>query len=116
MIAAYSDFERLGTVSPFDVVPLAAAAGADVVMVDTGKKDGRSTFEFMDEAELSRFVAAGHAAGLGVALAGSLVFDDLDALRRIGPDIIGVRGMVCGGDRNAMLKEDLVHAAMAAIR
>ena len=51
VIAAYSDFERLGTVSPFDVVPLAAAAGADVVMVDTGRKDGRSTFEFMDEAE-----------------------------------------------------------------
>lgn len=116
VIAAYSDHERLDTISPFDVVPLAAAAGADVVMVDTGRKDGRSTFEFMDEVALSRFVTAGHAAGLAVALAGSLVFDDLAALRRISPDIIGVRGMVCGGDRTAMLKEDLVQRAMAAIR
>ena len=116
VIAAYSDFERLGTISPFDVVPLAAAAGADVVMVDTGKKDGRSTFEFMDEAALSRFVEAGHGAGLAVALAGSLVFDDLAALRRIDPDIIGVRGMVCGGDRTATLREDLVQQAMAALR
>jgi len=116
VIAAYSDFERLGTVSPFAVVPLAARAGADLVMVDTGKKDGRSTFEFMDEQTLTRFVALGHEAGLGVALAGSLVFDDLPALRRIAPEIIGVRGMVCGGDRTAMLQEELVHAAMAAIR
>ena len=116
VFAAYSDHERLGTISPFDVVPLAAEAGADVVMVDTGRKDGRSTFEFMDESALSRFVEAGRAAGLGVALAGSLVFDDLPSLRRIDPDIIGVRGMVCGGDRNAMLKEDLVQRAMAAIR
>ncbi len=116
VIAAYSDFERLGTVSPFAVIPLAAEAGADLVMVDTGKKDGRSTFEFMDEQTLTRFVALGHEAGLGVALAGSLVFDDLPALRRIAPEIIGVRGMVCGGDRTAMLKEELVHAAMAAIR
>lgn len=116
VFAAYSDFHRLGTVSPFAVIPMAAEAGADVVMVDTGRKDGRSTFEFMDEATLDRFVREGHAAGLAVALAGSLVFDDLPALRRIGPDIIGVRGMVCGGDRNAMLREDLVQRAMAAIR
>jgi uncharacterized protein (UPF0264 family) len=116
VIAAYSDHERLGTISPFDVVPIAAAAGADVVMVDTGRQDGRSTFEFMDEAALSRFVAAGRDAGLAVALAGSLVFDDLPSLRRIDPDIIGVRGMVCGGDRTAMLQEHLVQRAMAAIR
>jgi uncharacterized protein (UPF0264 family) len=116
VIAAYSDFDRLGTISPFDVIPLAADAGADLAMVDTGRKDGRSTFEFMDEATLARFVEAGRDAGLGIALAGSLVFDDLPALRRIDPDIIGVRGMVCGGDRNSMLQERLVQAAMAAIR
>ncbi len=116
VFAAYSDYERLGMISPFAVIPLAAEAGADVVMVDTGRKDGRSTFEFMDEATLSRFVEAGHEAGLDVALAGSLVFDDLPALRRIDPDIIGVRGMVCGGDRTAMLQEHLVERAMAAIR
>ena len=85
-------------------------------MVDTGKKDGRCTFEFMDEDALSRFVEIGHDTGLGVALAGSLVFDDLPALRRIEPDIIGVRGMVCGGDRTAKLQESLVLQAMAAIR
>ncbi|MGA8244080.1 MAG: (5-formylfuran-3-yl)methyl phosphate synthase, partial [Methanoregula sp.] len=53
---------------------------------------------------------------LGTALAGSLVFADIDALKRINPEIIGVRGMVCGGDRNATIREDLVKTALAKIR
>ena len=55
-------------------------------------------------------------AGLGTALAGSLVFEDLPVLKRIDPEIIGVRGMVCGGDRNATIREDLVAKALAGVR
>jgi uncharacterized protein (UPF0264 family) len=29
-------------------------------------------------------------------------------LKAIEPDILGVRGMVCGGDRNAQVREELV--------
>ena len=85
-------------------------------MVDTGIKDGRSTFSFMDEATLARFTAATKKLGIGTALAGSLKFEDIDALKRIDPEIIGVRGMVCGGDRNATIREDLVKTALARIR
>ncbi|MGA8244394.1 MAG: (5-formylfuran-3-yl)methyl phosphate synthase, partial [Methanoregula sp.] len=105
VIAGYSDYERMGSISPFEIAPLTAACGADYVMVDTGIKDGRSTFSFMDEATLIRFTEGNRALGLGTALAGSLVFADIDALKRINPEIIGVRGMVCGGDRNATIRE-----------
>jgi uncharacterized protein (UPF0264 family) len=108
VIASYSDSERLGTISPFAMSPLAAAAGADVAMVDTGIKDGKSTFEFMSEESLGKFVAMNRDAGLMTALAGSLGFDHLAALKRIDPDIIGVRGMVCGGNRDSSIREDLV--------
>ena len=54
--------------------------------------------------------------GLGTALAGALKFEDIDALKRIDPEIIGVRGMVCGGDRNATVREDLIKTALAMIR
>jgi uncharacterized protein (UPF0264 family) len=108
VIASYSDSERLGTISPFAMSPLAAAAGADVAMVDTGIKDGKSTFEFMSEESLGKFVAMNRNAGLMTALAGSLGFDHLPALKRIDPDIIGVRGMVCGGNRDSSIREDLV--------
>jgi uncharacterized protein (UPF0264 family) len=116
VIAGYSDYERMGTISPFDVAPITAACGADFAMIDTGIKDGRSTFSFMDEATLARFTAANRDLGIGTALAGSLKFEDIDSLKRIDPEIIGVRGMVCGGDRNATIREDLVKTALARIR
>lgn len=115
VIAAYSDFERLGTISPFAVSPIAAKAGADVAMVDTGRKDGRSTLEFMDEAELARFTALNRKLGMDTALAGSLTMEDIPAIRRIGPAIIGVRGMVCGGDRSMGIRQDLVEAVQRLV-
>jgi len=116
VISGYSDFERMGSISPFDMAPVAAECGADFAMVDTGVKDGKSTLSFMDEKTLRSFVEENKKLGLGTALAGSLKFEDIDALKRINPDIIGVRGMVCGGDRNATIREDLVTAALARIR
>ncbi len=108
VIAGYSDYTRLGSISPFSMSPLAAEAGADVAMVDTGIKDGKSTFEFMDEEALVEFCTMNRDHGMMTALAGSLCFDDMPALKRIDPDIIGVRGMVCGGDRNTGIQEHLV--------
>lgn len=108
VVASYSDYSRLGTISPLEVAPLAAREGADVAMVDTGIKDGRSTLSFMGEGELAEFCAVNRRFGLQTAIAGSLTFDDLPAIRRIAPDIIGVRGMVCGGDRSSGIREELV--------
>jgi hypothetical protein len=116
VIAGYSDYERMGSISPFDISPIAAECGADFAMIDTGIKDGKSTFAFMDEATLGRFTAQNRDLGIGTALAGSIRFEDIDSLKRIDPEIIGVRGMVCGGDRNATIREDLVKTALAMIR
>ena len=116
VIAAYSDFERMHSISPFDMAPIASECGADFAMVDTGIKDRQSTFAFMNEETLRSFSAKNKKLGLGTALAGALKFEDIAALKRINPDIIGVRGMVCGGDRNAMIREDLIKTALALIR
>ena len=116
VIAAYSDYQRMGSISPFDMAPIAADEGADYVMVDTGIKDRQSTFAFMDEDTLRTFTEMNTKLGLKTALAGALKFEDIDALKRINPDIIGVRGMVCGGDRNATVREDLIKTALAMIR
>ena len=106
----------MGTISPFDMAPIAAECGADFAMVDTGIKDRQSTFAFMNESELKSFTEKNRKLGLGTALAGALKFEDIDALKRINPDIIGVRGMVCGGDRTATVREDLIETALAMIR
>ncbi|HVP25168.1 MAG TPA: (5-formylfuran-3-yl)methyl phosphate synthase [Methanomicrobiales archaeon] len=115
VIAAYSDHARLGTIPPFEAACLAAEGGADVAMVDTGLKDGRSTFEFMDEETLAGFTETNRGSGLRTALAGSLRFEDIARLKRIKPDIIGVRGMVCGGDRSATIEPALVEKALRMI-
>jgi uncharacterized protein (UPF0264 family) len=70
----------------------------------------------MNEDQLRLFTEKNRKLGLGTALAGALKFEDLDAVKRINPDIIGVRGMVCGGARNATIREDLIQPALARIR
>jgi uncharacterized protein (UPF0264 family) len=111
--AAYSDCARVGSISPMDLPEVAAECGADVVMVDTAIKDGKSTFEFMTESEIIEFISAGHDFGMEVAIAGTIKFEDLELLKRVAPDIIGVRGAVCGGDRSGTIKEELVRRMKA---
>jgi hypothetical protein len=116
VIAGYSDFERLGSISPFDISPFAAECGADFSMIDTGRKDGKSTFEFMNKDVLQKFTDLNRSLGIGTALAGSLKFADIPVLKEIDPEIIGVRGMVCGGDRTTMVQEKLVKKAIQMVR
>ncbi|MDD1639377.1 MAG: (5-formylfuran-3-yl)methyl phosphate synthase [Methanomicrobiales archaeon] len=115
VIAAYADHARLSTISPMAMAPLAAECGADVAMIDTGIKDGKRLFDYMDEAALREFAAGNRRLGLETALAGSLRFDDIPLLKRVGPEIIGVRGMVCGGDRSSTIRADLVEKARAMV-
>jgi uncharacterized protein (UPF0264 family) len=106
--SAYSDHARIGSISPYELPAIAKKAGCDVVMVDTGIKDGKSTFEFMGDGELNSFIGSSHAEGLQCAIAGSIKFDDIALLKKLKPDIIGVRGLVCGGNRNDGIRADLV--------
>ena len=106
--SGYSDCARVGSISPLLLPAAAAKAGADLVMVDTAIKDGKPTFDFMTEEALSDFINLGHDYGLEVALAGSIDFRHLELLRRLQPDIIGVRGIVCGGDRRSAIRAELV--------
>lgn len=113
--AGYSDHLRVGSISPMLLPEAAALAGADLVMVDTAIKDGRSTFEFMSESELGDFIDLGRAKGLEVAIAGTIGFEHIDMLKMLKPDIIGVRGIVCGGDRRSAIQSDLVKKLKIAI-
>lgn len=111
--AGYSDYARIDSISPLELPKIGAMAGVDVVMVDTGIKDGRSTFEFLTEQELRQFVSSAKSHGLKTAIAGTIKFEDMPLLKRISPDIIGVRGCVCGGDRNSTIIKGLVERLKA---
>ncbi len=70
----------------------------------------------MDKTVLSEFTDLNRSLGIGTALAGSLKFADIPVLKEIDPEIIGVRGMVCGGDRSTMVQEELVKKAIQMVR
>lgn len=106
--SGYSDYKRIHSISPLDIPAIGRHANVDVVMMDTGIKDGRSTFEFLSELELTDFVTNARNLGLQSAIAGTIKFENIPVLKRIQPDIIGVRGCVCGGDRNSAIKKELV--------
>jgi uncharacterized protein (UPF0264 family) len=111
--SGYSDYRRIGSLPLSELPAIGRKAGVDVVMMDTGIKDGRSTFDFQTEDDLTGFVSMARSLGLQTAIAGTIKFENIPALKRISPDIIGVRGCVCGGDRNSTIKKELVEKLKA---
>ncbi len=82
------------------------------VMLDTAAKSRGSLPELLAQAELARFVATVRAAGRFAGLAGSLRAEHIAALAETGADVLGFRGALCAGDRNAALDP----AAFRAVR
>lgn len=99
--AGYADADRVGAVDPSIIPKVANDSGADLAMVDTAIKDGKTLFDFMNEDSISKFTAETHEYGIKNALAGSIKSEQLETLHNLGCDVVGVRGAAClGGDRN----------------
>jgi uncharacterized protein (UPF0264 family) len=112
---AYADPERAGTVPPALIPPLAEAAGAAGVLLDTHGKDGRGLLEWLPSGALGDWVALARQAGLLAALAGSLRPSDLALVWRAQPDVVGVRGAACSGGRQGRVSEDRVRRFRLAL-
>ncbi|WP_456329009.1 (5-formylfuran-3-yl)methyl phosphate synthase [Archaeoglobus sp.] len=113
--AGYGDYYRISSVSPLDLPEVVAKAGADIVMVDTAIKDGTSLFDHMKVDDIKKFVTLAKDNGLMVALAGNIGWSHIEMLKTLSPDIIGVRSIVCEGDRSSMIKRELVVKLMEAV-
>ncbi len=96
-------------VSPMMIPEIAASAGADGCMLDTANKSGQRLLDILTPAELRAFVHAARRYGLLVALAGRLQTADLDVIRALEVDIVGVRSAVCyRGNRMGTLDPERV--------
>ena len=95
----YADHGSAGTLPPEDILHAAVQAGARGLLVDTWRKDGRTLFDHVPFERVASLSANARAAGLLVALAGSL---DGDAIERLAglADVVGVRGAACRGGRS----------------
>lgn len=95
----YADADAVRALPALELPAVARAAGADGCMLDTAQKERGTLLTALRRSELEAFVSACRDAGLICALAGSLREDDLPVVASLAPDIVGVRGAACPGDR-----------------
>ncbi len=99
IVAGYADHARAKSPPPEQLPELARAVGARGCLLDTHLKDGSCLLDWIDAARLQRFVEDCHSHDLLCALAGSLNADHFPEVAAFAPDLIGVRGAACDGDR-----------------
>jgi len=116
VLVGYADYSRIESIEPLEIINIAKNVRADVVMIDTYIKDGKSTFNFLSKNYLQEFVKEAHRKGLLTALAGSLKKQHISNAIKLGFDIIGVRGAVCKGNRRGFISKELVAELKKAIK
>jgi uncharacterized protein (UPF0264 family) len=113
---AYADFDLVNSLSPDVIGEAARVAGANGVLLDTAGKKGPGLLRLIPERQIRAWVSRAQTAGMFAALAGQLRAADLAAVGTSGADIVGVRGAVCGGDRNGRINAGKVRALSARVR
>jgi uncharacterized protein (UPF0264 family) len=96
---AYADAHQADAPDVERVCEFLLEMARGVLLLDTFGKDGRTLLDWLDESRLERLVERCRTAGVRVALAGSLGFQEIRALRRLRPDWFAVRGAACQGQR-----------------
>ncbi|NOY43230.1 MAG: hypothetical protein GXP26_15525 [Planctomycetes bacterium] len=112
---AYADWQRAESPSPAEVIACANAVRSHYFLIDTFDKKSGSLFTHLTILELNEILCLAREASLTTVIAGSLGLADLSSLSLAKADVIGVRGSVCGGDRNAKVNLQRVADFRAAL-
>lgn len=113
---AYADGRAAGAPDPEQVCAFACAHRWKAFLVDTWAKPALLT-DHVSVADLRRWISRCRAAGVEVALAGSLGIREIERLCRLRPHWFAVRGAACrDGRRGAAIDADRVRALAAAVR
>jgi uncharacterized protein (UPF0264 family) len=106
---AYADWRRAAAPSPAQVCDFACQQRWGAFLLDTWRKDGSTLLDWCPRRELAELRERCRAAGVAVALAGSLGTEQLLALRPLGPEWFAVRGAACReGRRTQTIDTDRV--------
>ena len=95
ILATYADFQAAHSPFPGDLWDIAHARGCTGVLIDTWGKQGPGLTGCLTEDQLHTLRAGAHERGLTLALAGRLTLTDIPLLRRVGPEIVGIRSAAC---------------------
>ena len=96
--AGYADSNSFNGIDPMIIPLICRSADADIAMLDTLSKEGKTLLDFLNLTELELFVNETHKLGLSCALAGSLKVEYIKRIYELGTDVIGFRGAACSGN------------------
>ena len=103
---AYADWRRARAPTPQEVCDFAIENAAGAFLIDTWQKDGLTLLDWISLQEIEYLSERCCAAGVPVALAGSLGLAEIRILLSFCPDWIAVRGAVCQGRRRGSEVEE----------
>jgi uncharacterized protein (UPF0264 family) len=96
---AYADWQRARAPHPTEVCHFAREHRVGAFLLDTWQKDGTTLLDWLSLGQVSALRQFSRAAGVPIALAGSLGVSDILRLLSVRPDWFAVRGAVCEGNR-----------------
>jgi uncharacterized protein (UPF0264 family) len=105
---AYADYRQAGSLSPLEILDVAADVRVAGILIDTAEKQGPRLCTLVPAAALGRWVTTVRQAGMLAALAGKVAAEDIDELRVTGADIVGVRGAACDGGRDGQVSAERI--------
>ena len=92
----YADDDAMAPTA-MEVVETTAEMGGIAVLVDTFEKSRGNVFEHLGVHNLEQIRHRARRLGMAFVLAGSLGIEDLETVKRINPDYVGIRGAACRG-------------------
>lgn len=95
VVVAYADWRRAAAPCPDDVAAFACRRPWRALLIDTWLKDGSTLLDWVSLGWLMSMRERCRAAGVRVAIAGSLARKQIEMLRSVDPDWFAVRGAAC---------------------
>jgi uncharacterized protein (UPF0264 family) len=113
VVVGYADFERCCSIDLNDLGSFAIQVAAPFFLIDTWQKDGRRLLDWISIGKLNELVSHLAAAGVKVALAGSLDDACIAKLLHLPAAVIAVRGAACRqGQRTAEIDPRRIEALL----
>ena len=117
ILVHYADYRRVDAPDWNTVLSAAAEQQIDKILIDTAVKDGSKLTDWLEIHLLEQRIQDAKRQNFQIAIAGSILLDQLAKLSRLEPNWIGVRGAVCRNpkDRTSTIDPGLVAKALANV-
>jgi uncharacterized protein (UPF0264 family) len=113
---AYADWWKAASPSPLDVLALAEASAARMMLIDTYDKSAGGLLDVLPLNELRGIARQAAKLRVRLSLAGSLGAAAIERVLELAPAYVGVRGAACVGGRDGAIELGRVKSLAQIVR